>query len=79
MNVENENHSRRSVNVRIKVGLVYFTTIQLPLILLLLFLVESDLISFFVYYIGLLSVGIGGLCIGLVITDLYVKRKQLNR
>lgn len=79
VNVEDENRSRHLVNVRIKVGLAAVTAIELPLILLISFLKLNKLINIFVYYIGMLSVGIGGLCAALVIADLYIKRKHLNR
>ena len=51
--------------------------IELPLILLLEFLALSDLISFFVFYVGILSVSMGGMCIALAIVEVYVRKKHL--
>jgi len=76
---KNENSCRRLQSERIIVGIVAAIVIELPIILLISFLAKSGLISFFVYYIGLLSVGIGGLCAALVIAELYMKRKNLKR
>jgi hypothetical protein len=70
-----EAHARLRSN-RMKVGIIIIIVIELPLILLLSALALNDLISFFVYYVGLISTGIGGMFTSLAIANAYVKKKQ---
>ncbi len=60
---------------RIMIGTVMVISIELPLIVLLSVLVLNDLISFFIYYFGLLIVGIGGLLASIAASNWYIKRK----
>jgi hypothetical protein len=63
---------------RVIIGVAAIIVIELPLILLLSVLAWNDLISFFVYYIGMLLTGLGGIFVPLTIAKVYIRKKQLQ-
>jgi hypothetical protein len=61
---------------RMIIGIAAAIVIELPLILLLSGLFLNDLISFIVWYFGMISTGIGGLLVSLAIANAYVRKKH---
>ncbi len=61
-------------NKRVIIGIIVLILIELPLLLLLSLLTLNHLISWLIYYMGLLLIGIGGLFISLKISKWYLKK-----